>query len=341
MSGGIDSSMSAYILQQQGYEVIGVSFVMYKPKHQQQYFTDAKKIADLLNIKHYIKDISADFNEKIITYFIAEYLQARTPNPCVICNALIKWKYLYLLSKELECKYIATGHYAIVNQLNNRYYLSRAKDISKDQTFFLWNLPQEYLCRTILPLGNYLKEDIKRMAENLKFNFVKDKKESYGVCFLGNENYRKFIEQNISETTELKKRGEFLTAQNKYLGKHNGFYFYTIGQKVMIEKTKFYVTKFNTADNSIILGTTEDLYVNTLIINNLNLLKYENILSINNINAVTLYRDGGVECEIKKEDENYKIFLKDKIRIPAPGQSLCFYQDQDLIGGAIINKVVT
>jgi len=347
MSGGVDSSVTAYLLQQQGFEVVGITLrtfdkgkTYFEKKAAEQYIIDAKILADKFNITHFVVDVREDFKKTIINYFSDEYESGQTPNPCVVCNPLIKWKYLYELSEQYECENIATGHYVKINQINNRFFLTKAVDTTKDQTFFLWNLPQKYLSKTIFPLGNYQKSEIKTIANSIDCNYLNDKKESFSICFLGNQSYKSFLENYSENKDNLQKKGSFIDKNNQIIGEHLGFYQYTIGQKVAINSETLYVINFNKSENNIVLGKSEDLYADKFIVTNINSMKYESIFECKNMKVVTLYRDLGTDCKIEKYADNYLLTLKSKIRIPAIGQSVSFYENNDLIGGAFIKQIL-
>jgi len=347
MSGGVDSSVTAHLLQQQGFEVVGITLrtfdkgnTFFEKKAAEQYIVDAQILADKLDITHFVIDVREDFKNTIINYFSNKYTIGETPNPCVICNPLIKWKYLYQLSEEYDCQQIATGHYVKIASHNNRYFLTKAVDNTKDQTFFLWNLPQKYLSKTIFPLGNYHKSEIKQIAKTIDCNYLNNKKESFSVCFLGNQNYRDFLENYSPNLLQFQLKGQFVSCKNEILGEHQGFYQYTIGQKVIINNQISYVLNFDILNNSITLGSSENLFSNQFIISEINKMKYENILDCKNIKVVTLYRDSGINCKIEKLDDNYLLTLDTKIRIPAVGQSIAFYQNEDLVGGGFISKIL-
>ncbi len=350
MSGGVDSSMAAHLLKEEGHEIIGVTFITYDGKKEDKtgsnldYINDARQIADELNFKHYVVDIQENFKQKIIAHFIDEYMLGRTPNPCVVCNPAIKWKTLIEYADEFDCERIATGHYAVINNENGRCFITEATDDWKDQSYFLWRLPQEYLKRTLFPLGGYLKPDIKKLALELGFDNISNKKESYDICFIKDTDYREFIKENTPDVEKKIKEGNFVDKDGKILGKHNGFPFYTIGQRKglgVAAAHPLYVLNIDASKNEIILGKKEELAQSKVIISEVNLQKFSNISEIpDNLEVITKirYKDKGAISNMKIIGEN-KIeatFLSPVYGL-APGQSAVFYDGNDLIGGGFIN----
>jgi len=347
MSGGVDSSISAYLLQQQGYEIIGVTFKTFTDKTSQttirkaeKSIIDAKIIAQKLNIPHFVENIEIDFKSTVIEYFTKSYLSAKTPNPCVICNPLIKWKYLYKLSEQLNCKYIATGHYVKKKFENGRYFLSEAKDVKKDQTFFLWNLSQNQLEKTIFPLAQYEKTNIKKIANELNFTLLNKKSESYGVCFLGKNNYYNFIENNIKSSEIEKSKGFFIDSNDNIITNHSGIYAYTIGQKIFIDNKIFYIISIDSFTKNIRIGEINELYKYQILIDKINLQKYKSIDEINEFEVAYSYYKDAVKAKFFKKGKSYIIEFESPILAPAIGQSVVLYQNNDLVGGCFIKSII-
>ncbi len=345
MSGGVDSSMAAYLLKKQGFEIVGITFVTYvekqknKKKYNLDYINDARQIAVNLGFKHYVVDIQDIFKNQIITNFVDEYLSGRTPNPCVVCNPSIKWKTLMEYADEFECKYVATGHYAVVKNENDRFYISEAIDDWKDQSYFLWKLPQEYLKKTIFPLGKYKKTEIKLLAKKLGFVNLIEKKESYNVCFIKDKDYRFFIKEFISKDDQRIEKGSFVNYRGEILGQHNGIHYYTIGQKkgLNIESSKtLYVVKIEASTNTVFLGQKEELSTTTVTLSDFNFQKYVKIPENIQIFAKIRYKEKATLCNLIIENEKIKVVFFNKIYGVASGQSVVFYQNNDLIGGGII-----
>lgn len=351
MSGGVDSSIAALLLKEQGYEVIGITMKTWDygsscvtPKEtgccSLDSINDARALAVKLGFPHYVIDFKKEFENKIISNFIEEYIAGRTPNPCVLCNKLIKWNDLLAKADTLDCEYIATGHYAKLMFENDRYFLRKGIDDSKDQTYVLWGLSQENLKRTIFPLGDMLKSDIKEMAKEAGFDFLAKKSESYEICFIPDNDYRKFLKNRIPELEDKLNGGDFLDKQGKVLGKHNGYPFYTIGQRkglVIAVGTPLYVNKIDAVANTVTLGGREELMSDELTVSDFNLMKYEHINGLKDITTKIRYKDKGAFSTLN--EENNKIFIKfvEKVSAITSGQSAVFYEGNDLIGGGIID----
>lgn len=351
MSGGVDSSIAALLLKDQGYDVIGITMKTWDyessgvtPKEtgccSLDSINDARALAVKLGFPHYVIDFKKEFEEKIISNFISEYIAGRTPNPCVICNKLIKWNDLLEKADTLDCEFIATGHYAKVMHANDRYFLRKGADDSKDQTYVLWGLSQENLKRTIFPLGDMMKSDIKEMAVSAGFDFLAKKSESYEICFIPDNDYRKFLKNRIPDLEERLSNGDFIDKQGNILGKHNGYPFYTIGQRkglVIAVGTPQYVNKIDPDKNTVTLGNREDLMKDELTVSDYNLMKYDQINNLNNIITKIRYKDKGAFSTLN--EENNKIFIKfvEKVSAITSGQSAVFYEGDDLIGGGIID----
>ena len=242
MSGGIDSSIAAMLLHEQGYEVIGMTMKTWDyassggSKKETgccslDSINDARNLAVSFGFPHYIIDIRKEFEGPIIDNFVAEYLAGRTPNPCILCNTHIKWEALLKRADQLGCKYIATGHYAQIKQYNDRFIIEKGIDASKDQSYVLWGLTQSSLKRTLLPLGKYRKQEIKEMAIQRGFDELAKKSESYEICFIPDNDYRGFLKRKITGLEEKVKGGNFIDTKGNILGKHKGYPFYTIGQR--------------------------------------------------------------------------------------------------------------
>ncbi len=351
MSGGIDSSVAAMLLLKKGYNLFGVTFRLwdYITKGCLEKQTgccsvesiyEAKELANKLGFSHQILDARDIFKKTVIDNFINEYLSGRTPNPCVVCNTYIKWGIIQDLADELNCQYIATGHYANVKYEKGRYFISKGADENKDQSYFLWNLTQENLKRTLFPLGNLKKEEVRGIADKLGYKSIAQKKESQEICFIPDDDYRRFLKENVDNIDEIVKSGNFITSKGKILGKHKGYPFYTIGQRKGLEIAvgyPLYVLKIDANTNTITLGEKEELeqaemHVTDLIIN-----KYDNITDNLKVETKIRYRSKCVSGTLKLLD-NKKILVKfDKpVSAVTPGQSAVFYEGNDLVGGGII-----
>jgi tRNA-specific 2-thiouridylase len=342
MSGGIDSTVTAVMLKEQGHEVIGITarFLPSSDINDAVYNTavsDAKRIASLYGFPHYEFNFSDDFQKNVIDYFCEEYLSGRTPNPCVICNRYIKFSGIISSAGNLRCEMIATGHYAIKKEGNGRVYLSMSPDHSKDQSYFLYMLTQEQLAKSIFPLGKLTKNDIRTYASNLNLP-LKDKADSQEVCFIPDNEYIPFLENH---TGTKPKPGNIVDSDGKILGKHNGIYRYTIGQRRgmgIAAPVPLYVTSIDAEKNVVTAGPKEELLIRSFETKDCYHMKYEIKDEVKvMIKARSTQRP--VEGTVSRAGERFKvIFSEPQIGI-SPGQSAVFYdEDCDIIGGGIIDK---
>ncbi|MBK9936093.1 MAG: tRNA 2-thiouridine(34) synthase MnmA [Cytophagaceae bacterium] len=354
MSGGIDSSLAAVLLHEQGYEVIGMTMKTWDyassggTKKETgccslDSINDARHIAVELGFPHYILDIRSEFGDYVIDHFTGEYLEGRTPNPCVLCNTHIKWDALLRRADNLGCEFIATGHYAKIREENGRYVISKGLDETKDQSYVLWGVSQESLSRTLLPLGGYTKAQIRDMAREKGFYDLVNKSESYEICFVPDNDYRGFLKRRIEGLEERVKGGNFVMENGQIVGKHEGYPFYTIGQRKGLKVAMGYpvfVTEIRKETNEVVLGTDEYLKRNAMIVGKLNLQKYEKIPS-EGIQSITKirYKDRG-ESAFINQIENDKLEIKFDLPVNAiaPGQAAVFYENDDVIGGGWILK---
>jgi len=291
MSGGIDSSVAALLLHEQGYEVIGMTMKTwdYATSGGTRKTTgccslddinDARALAVENGFHHIILDIRKEFGDFIIDNFVDEYLAGRTPNPCVLCNTHIKWDALLKRADQLGCEFIATGHYAQVRKENGRYIVSKGLDENKDQSYVLWGLSQESLARTIFPLGGLEKPVIRQMALDRGYKELAKKSESFEICFVPDNDYRGFLKRKVEGLEEKVAGGDFLDMQGNVIGKHNGYPFYTIGQRKGLELAfgdPRYVIKIDAEKNQVTLGLEEDLNKQVVYVRNPNMVKYESL----------------------------------------------------------------
>ena len=352
MSGGVDSSVAAILLKEKGYEVIGLTmktwdYVTSGSKNKEtgccslDSINDARNIAVDLGFHHTILDIREEFGDYVIDYFTDEYMNGRTPNPCVLCNTHIKWEALLKRADKLGCKYIATGHYANINSNNGRYFVSKGKDINKDQSYALWGISQENLSRTIFPLGNLKKSEIKKIATDRGYDNLVKKSESYEICFVPDNDYRNFLKQRVKNIDKKVKKGNFIDENGNVLGKHNGYPFYTIGQRKGLGIAlgyPVYVTEINKEKNEVIIGTFDELKRNGMYVDKLNFMKYKSIDG--RLNSVTKirYNDKGNESIIEQIDDSIKVYFGDGVNAITPGQAAVFYEENDVIGGGWIKS---
>src|ERR1044072_9159244 len=292
MSGGIDSTVTALMLHDQGYEVIGITMKTWDyassgPGKKEtgccnlDSFNDARAAAVNHGFPHFILDIREEFGDFVIDNFVEEYIAGRTPNPCVMCNTHIKWRALLKRADAMNCDFIATGHYANIHQhTNGRFYLSKGLDETKDQSYVLWGLQQDLLSRTILPLGNYHKTEIRQMALDFGYPELAKKSESYEICFVPDNDYRGFLKKKVKGLEEQVAGGNFVDKDGNILGKHKGYPFYTIGQRkgldIALGKPAF-VTGIDPETNTVVLGDEADLEQTDMKVGKINMIKYDTI----------------------------------------------------------------
>lgn len=353
MSGGIDSCITALLLQEQGYEIVGVTLRIwdYLSEGCDEKTTgccsldaiyEARDFCEKIGVPHYIVDIRDEFKKIVVHDFITEYLEARTPNPCVVCNPAVKWAGVLRKADELGCSHIATGHYARVGEKNGRYYVTRAVDYSKDQSYVLWQLTQEQIQRTIMPLGDYKKSEIKELAAQRGFVKLAKKRESQEICFIPDDNYRKFLRTRVDGLQEQVAGGSFVATDGKVLGKHDGYPFYTIGQRkglrIALGKPA-YVVAIDKETNTITLGAKEDVFAQSMLVEKLNYVKYDTLPEDIELSVKIRYNTQAVTCSVKKnKDNSYTIYFSEPVSAVTPGQSAVFYEDNDVVAGGIIMK---
>ena len=353
MSGGIDSSVAAVLLHEQGYEAIGMTMKTWDyassggTKKETgccslDSINDARHIAVSLGFPHYILDIREEFGDSVIDYFTNEYVEGRTPNPCVMCNTHIKWDALLKRADQLGCEFIATGHYAQIREENNRFIISKGVDAFKDQSYVLWGVSQSSLARTILPLGHLTKAKIREMATERGFVDLVNKSESYEICFVPDNDYRGFLKRRIPELEEQVKGGNFIDTEGKIIGIHEGYPFYTVGQRKGLGKAFGYpafVTEIRKETNEVVIGKLEDLNRTGMYVGQLNLQKYDSIPA-EGLETVTKvrYKDAGTAAFIEGLNGKIKVEFHEDVSGIAPGQAAVFYEGDDVVGGGWILK---
>ena len=343
MSGGIDSSIAAYLLKEQGYEVIGLTYINYIEDEDDpseiQFVNDARHVADFLGIRHVVADIREPF-KTIVNNFVMEYFQGHTPNPCVVCNPTIKWNVLLEHADLFGACYVATGHYAIKNFSNGRFFISKGIDPGKDQSYFLYRLPQQYLERTLFPLGQLHKAQIREIAQQLGLTNLVVKRESYDVCFIRSDNYRDFIKQYSQQNNLKIKPGPIIDIEGRVVGRHNGIMFYTIGQRRGLGIAlgyPAYVVDIDARKNLIVVGPREALARDSLMVASYNLMKYAQLPQVGmKVSVKIRYRDKGVPAIIKPYEDKIQVIFDSPAYGVTPGQSAVFYEDNDVVGGGII-----
>ena len=352
MSGGIDSTMASLLLHEEGYEVIGLTMKTWDYESSGgskketgccslDSINDARQLAVDCGFPHTILDIRDEFKGFIIDNFVEEYMAGRTPNPCVLCNTHIKWEALLKRADMLNCEFIATGHYAQVREVEGRFVVSKGLDESKDQSYVLWGVTQECLKRTIFPMGEYHKKDIKQMALDRGYKALAEKNESYDICFIPDNDYRGFLKRRVEGLEEKVKGGNFITISGEVVGTHDGYPFYTIGQRkigISLGKNPTFVIGINPGDNIVTIGTKEDLQKQEMHIRNVNYLKYDKIEDGKEYVVKVRYKHKGEMATITNEGENLKVLFHNKVEGIAPGQSAAIYEGDDLIAGGFIMK---
>lgn len=353
MSGGIDSTVTALMLHNEGYEVIGITMKTWdyasagSSKKETgccnlDSFNDARAAAVHYGFPHFVLDIREEFGGFVVENFVDEYLAGRTPNPCVMCNTHIKWRALLKRANALSCEYIATGHYANVRlHSNDRYVISKGKDATKDQSYVLWGLDQELLSRTIMPLGTYEKTEIRQMAHDMGYPELAKKSESYEICFVPDNDYRGFLKRKVEGLEDKVAGGNFIDKEGKILGRHKGYPFYTIGQRKGLEIAMgrpVFVTKIIPETNTVVLGDSDDLNENTMMVGKLNMGKYETITPGMEAIGKIRYKDSGSLCNMYPENDGLRVSFYENVKGIAPGQSAVFYEGDDVIVGGVIQR---
>lgn len=336
MSGGVDSSVSAMLLKEKGYDVIGCTMILYE--EEKKAVEDARKVCETLGIPHYTLNLKKEFNCCVIEKFINEYKEARTPNPCVDCNKKMKFGLFYEKARKLGCDYIATGHYARIefSKKYNQYVLRKSKEEKKDQTYFLYNIPKEELAHIIFPLQEYEnKEKIRNLAEKKELDVAK-KKDSQEICFIKDNDYKKFLLENIEEKP---KEGNIVLKTGEILGKHKGLINYTIGQRKGIGISylyPLYVIDLDCNKNEVIVGKEEELYQKTLLAKELNFqVKVEDEFECF---AKIRYRSKEAKAVVRRKNEEIEVEFTEPQRAITKGQSVVFYDKEGIVlGGGVIS----
>ena len=348
MSGGIDSTVSALLLQEQGYELVGVTFRTFDSMKESclakekgccsiESIMEAKHNAQRMGFEHHIVDFRDTFREHVIRNFVDEYAHGRTPNPCVLCNSHIKWGALLDAAREYGCDMIATGHYARIAEHGGHLYLRTASDTHKDQTYFLWMLTEDNLRHTIFPLGDLTKDEVRRIAAAHGFDALVKKPESQEVCFIPDNDYRAFLEREGIHP----EAGEYVDAEGKIVGRHQGCPFYTIGQRKGLGVALGYpafVTHIDTATNRITLGTHDDLNTRRVKVRELRIRDTQWLTTSPQVEARIRYRSAAAPASLtmSTDGSEAELIFDNPVWAPTPGQSLVLYKDNLVVGGGII-----
>ncbi len=350
MSGGIDSTVSAMLLLEQGYELVGVTFRTFDSIRESclakekgccsiDSIMEAKHMAEKLGFEHHILDFRDTFRQHVIGNFVDEYMRGRTPNPCVLCNSSIKWGKLLDMADEFGCDKIATGHYAQIVESDGHTYLANAVDAHKDQTYFLWMLTEANLARTIFPLGGYTKLQVRQMAAERGYTKLAQKTESQEICFIPNNDYRTFLAQQVPDFGEKCKKGDFIDKNGQIVGTHDGFPNYTIGQRKGLKVafgTPKYVTKIDATTNRVTLGDRDDLLSDTLTAAQCRFTDSEKLSIKPRILARIRYKSPATPATVAIDGNRCTLRFDEPVWGITPGQSLVLYQDGKVVGGGII-----
>lgn len=392
MSGGVDSSVAAYLLKEQGYDVIGVTMQMWQAETEAQTkadpqaetaarsktgpqvsaqpgtqpgiqsdsqpgkqpdaqrgpradhslnsgaVEDARRVAEALDIPHYVMNFEREFKCHVMDYFVEEYLCGRTPNPCVVCNRYVKWEALLKRSRELGADYIATGHYARIDRLKNgRYAVRNSVTAAKDQTYALYNLTQDQLARTLMPVGEYAKERIREIAMEQRIP-VAHKPDSQEICFIPDQDYAGFIDRTVQG--RVPGPGYFVTKDGIVLGRHKGITHYTVGQRRGLEIAmgrRVFVTEIRPDTNEVVIGENEDTFTDIVVCDRLNFMSIEDLTTPRRVLAKIRYNHKGEYCLIEKmTDGKVKCTFEKAVRASTPGQAIVFYDGEHVLGGGTI-----
>lgn len=352
MSGGVDSSVAAYLLKEQGYDVIGVTMQIWQDEEKAAQeenggccglsaVDDARRVAQHLDIPYYVMNFKQEFKEKVMDYFVEEYLAGRTPNPCIACNRYVKWESLLQRSMEIGADYIATGHYARIVQLpNGRYAIRNSVTAAKDQTYALYNLTQYQLAHTLMPVGEYEKDEIRKIAEREQLP-VAHKPDSQEICFIPDHDYAAFIDREAEGRVPGK--GKFVTKDGNVLGEHLGITHYTIGQRKGLNLAMghpVFVTDIRPETDEVVIGENEDVFSDTLFCKKLNFMSIEDLIEPREVLAKIRYAHRGEKCLIEKVGEDtVKCTFKAPVRAVTPGQAVVFYEEEHVLGGGVIMRL--
>lgn len=360
MSGGTDSSVAAMRLLDAGYEVTGVTFRFYELNESTEYLEDARSLAERLGIRHITYDAREVFREQIIEYFVQEYMEGRTPVPCVLCNNHLKWPLLAKIADEMGIYYISTGHYVRKVNDGGTYYITHAVDSDKDQSFFLWGLKQDILQRMLLPMGDITKVEARAFAGERGFKKVAVKRDSLGVCFCPMD-YRSFLKKWLADSNSegqvrecqdqvrkcqlwsaLVRRGRYVDEKGDFIAWHEGYPFYTIGQRrglgIHLNRPVF-VKEIRPEKNEVVLASLKSLERTEMVLKDWNIVSEERLLRHSDIIVKIRYRKQENHCTVTITPDNLlHVQLHEPLAAIAPGQAAAFYKDGLLLGGGIITE---
>ena len=349
MSGGVDSSVAAWLLKEQGYDVIGVTMQIWQDEENEvqeenggccglSAVDDARRVASSIGIPYYVMNFKQEFQKNVIDYFTKEYLNGRTPNPCIACNRYVKWEALLQRSLSIGADYIATGHYARIDKLSNgRYAIRRSATLAKDQTYALYNLTQEQLAHTLMPVGNYSKDQIREMAEKIGLQ-VANKPDSQDICFVPDGDYATYIEENTAAGSI--RPGNFVTSDGTIVGQHKGIIHYTVGQRKGLGLSlghPAFVLEIRPETNEVVVGTNEESMSRYVRANHVNFMSVADIDGKKRAWGKIRYNHKGAWCTVERTGEDEILCTFDEpVRAITPGQALVLYDGDYVLGGGTI-----
>lgn len=349
MSGGVDSSVAALLLKREGYDVVGVTMQIWQEETPALVseqggccglgaVEDARRVAEVLDIPHYVMNFRKEFRKNVMDYFVAEYLAGRTPNPCIACNRYVKWEAMLHRSLEIGADYIATGHYArTVRLANGRFSIRNAVTAKKDQTYALYSLTQEQLAHTLMPVGDYTKEEVRRMAGEAGLP-VAHKPDSQEICFIPDNDYAAFIDREAGE--RVPKPGSFVTKDGKVLGQHLGITHYTVGQRKGLHLAMghpVFVTEIRPETDEVVIGEAEDVFGTELVCDHISYMGMAELTKPREVTAKIRYNHAGEKCVIERAGEDrIRVTFKQPVRAITPGQAVVFYEEDYVLGGGTI-----
>jgi tRNA-uridine 2-sulfurtransferase len=352
MSGGVDSSVAAAMLHESGYEVVGLTMKTWDYANANSSkketgccsldsINDARAVAVKFGFTHIVLDLREEFGDQVIDHFVDEYLAGRTPNPCILCNTYIKWSALLRRADKLDCQWIATGHYAQLRNENERFVISRGLDLAKDQSYVLWGVSQSCLGRTMLPVGSYQKTEIRRMAADYNLMHLAQKPDSYEICFIPDNDYRSFLHKKRPDAFEHLGEGNFTLSNGTVVGKHQGYPFFTVGQrkKIVAMGEPYYVLRIVPETNTVVIGKKDELLEHRLTASKVNLVKIDHLPE--EFSALTQIRSNGVPFESvvrPLSEDSFEVIFDEPISAIAPGQAAVLYDGNDVIAGGWIDR---